>query len=34
MADEGMGADSAALVFVYGSLKRGQVNHGQLQGCA
>ena len=33
MANEGVGADSAALVFVYGSLKRGQVNHGELQGC-
>ena len=34
MADEGMGADSAALVFVYGSLKRDQANHIQLQGCS
>ena len=34
MADEGMGADSAALVFVYGSLKRGQPNHNQMDGCA
>ena len=34
MADEGMGADSAALVFVYGSLKRGQANHGQMDGCS
>ena len=34
MADEAVGADSAALVFVYGSLKRGQPHHDQLQGCA
>ena len=34
MADEELGADSAALVFVYGSLKRGQSHHDQLQGCA
>jgi gamma-glutamylcyclotransferase (GGCT)/AIG2-like uncharacterized protein YtfP len=34
MADEGMGADSAALVFVYGSLKRGQGHHDQMRGCA
>ena len=34
MADEGMGADSAALVFVYGSLKRGQPNHNQMEGCS
>ena len=34
MADEGMGDDSAALVFVYGSLKRGQTNHSQMDGCA
>jgi gamma-glutamylcyclotransferase (GGCT)/AIG2-like uncharacterized protein YtfP len=33
MAAEEMEADSAALVFVYGSLKRGQPNHGELEGC-
>lgn len=32
MAQAGMGADSDALVFVYGSLKRGMANHGQLDG--
>ena len=34
MADEGRGADSAALVFVYGSLKRGRVHHNQMDGCS
>lgn len=34
MADEARGADSAALVFVYGTLRRGQPNHPQLRGCA
>ena len=32
MAQAGRGADSDALVFVYGSLKRGMANHGQLDG--
>jgi gamma-glutamylcyclotransferase (GGCT)/AIG2-like uncharacterized protein YtfP len=32
MNQAGNGADSAALVFVYGSLKRGMANHQQLQG--
>ena len=30
MEQAGRGADSDALVFVYGSLKRGMTNHGQL----
>ena len=33
MAADAMGPDSAALVFVYGSLKRGECNHNQLAGC-
>lgn len=32
MEQAGKGADSDALVFVYGSLKRGMANHGQLGG--
>ena len=32
MEQAGRGADSDALVFVYGSLKRGMANHGQLRG--
>ena len=32
MAQAGRGADSDALVFVYGSLKRDMANHGQLDG--
>jgi gamma-glutamylcyclotransferase (GGCT)/AIG2-like uncharacterized protein YtfP len=32
MEEAGNGADSDALVFVYGSLKRGMANHQQLQG--
>ncbi len=34
MKQLGNGADSDALVFVYGSLKRGMANHGQLDGAA
>jgi gamma-glutamylcyclotransferase (GGCT)/AIG2-like uncharacterized protein YtfP len=34
MEQAGNGADSDALVFVYGSLKRGMANHEQLQGAA
>jgi gamma-glutamylcyclotransferase (GGCT)/AIG2-like uncharacterized protein YtfP len=34
MAELGNSADSVALVFVYGSLKRDQSNHQQLQGCS
>lgn len=32
MATNAEGADSAALVFVYGTLKRGQANHHLLKG--
>ena len=34
MEQAGNGADSDALVFVYGSLKRGMANHGELHGAA
>ena len=33
MAAEATVRDSDALVFVYGTLRRGQRNHGQMQGC-
>ena len=32
MEQAGSGADSAPLLFVYGSLKRGMANHGELRG--
>ena len=34
MEQAGSGADSAPLLFVYGSLKRGMANHGELRGAA
>jgi gamma-glutamylcyclotransferase (GGCT)/AIG2-like uncharacterized protein YtfP len=34
MAERGNSADSVALVFVYGSLKRDQPNHHRLKGCS
>lgn len=33
-AAETLGADSAALLFVYGSLMRGQPEHGRMAGCS
>lgn len=33
MTAEGMAADSAALLFVYGSLMRDQPEHGRMAGC-
>ena len=33
MGAETMGADSAALLFVYGSLMRGQASHNRMAGC-
>jgi gamma-glutamylcyclotransferase (GGCT)/AIG2-like uncharacterized protein YtfP len=33
MADQAASADSDALVFVYGSLRRGRSNHSQMAGC-
>ena len=34
MRDSNGQRDSGGLVFVYGSLKRGQGNHGQMEGCS